>query len=201
MHPYEFLQRYGPTALVAEVTDAPGEAFAAELAKGGFDLLLPCAEPSKLETMAARFRDHEGVAVELYKDDIDAPRFAENLFPRSADQDIGLLVCGIEAGHPRMAGSLLSSLTRVFMPRLRARRHSGVIVLDTTGKARRLGESLASELKPEGIDVLTLCVDGQQPHLAGTLEPRALAKQAIEQMDQGPVITFAPQTWTGGQTP
>ena len=71
----------------------------------------------------------------------------------------------------------------------------------STGKARRLGESLASELKPEGIDVLTLCVDGQQPHLAGTLEPRALAKQAIEQMDQGPVITFAPQTWTGGQTP
>ena len=38
MHGYEFLQRYGPTALVVEVTDTLGEAFASELGKGGFDL-------------------------------------------------------------------------------------------------------------------------------------------------------------------
>ena len=195
MHPYEFLQRYGPTALVTEVTDAPGEAFAAELAKGGFDLLLPCSNPAQLEPLAARLRDHEGVAVQLYEADVDAQRFAETLYPDCADIDIGLLVCGIEAGHPHLAGSLLSSLTRVFMPRLRARPHSGVIVLDMTGKARRLGESLAHELKPEGVDVLVLCADTGAVEPARTNSPRELAMLAIEQMDQVPVVTFDPGSW------
>jgi hypothetical protein len=195
MHAYDFLQRYGPTALVTEVTDEPGEAFAAELAKGGFDLLLPCSNPALLEPLAARLRDHEGVNVQLYQGDVDSPRFAETLYSRCADADIGLLVCGIESGHPRMAGSLLSSLTRVFMPRLRARLHSGVIVLDITGKAQRFGETLAHELKPAGIDVLTLYPDNERPDLSGAIPPRELAKLALEGMDRGPVISFAPQGW------
>lgn len=195
MHAYDFLQRYGPTALVTEVTDEPGEAFAAELAKGGFDLLLPCSNPAQLEPLAARLRDHEGVNVRLYQGDIDAPRFAETLYEQCVDIDIGLLLCGIESGHPRMAGSLLSSLTRVFMPRLRKRLHSGVIVLDITGKARRFGETLAHELKPGDIDVLTLFPDSAQPSLAGELTARELARLALEGMDRGPVLSFAPQDW------
>lgn len=195
MHAFDFLQRYGPTALVTEVTDTPGEAFAAELAKGGFDLLLPCSNPGQLEPLAARLRDHEGVAVQLYEADIDEQRFAENLYPHCADIDIGLLVCGIEAGHPHMAGSLLSSLTRVFMPRLRARPHSGVIVLDMTGKARRLGESLAHELKPEGVDVLLLCADPATAEPARSSSPRELAELAVDQMDQVPVLSFDPGSW------
>jgi NAD(P)-dependent dehydrogenase (short-subunit alcohol dehydrogenase family) len=195
MHGYELLQRYGPTALVTEVTDDPGEAFAAELAKGGFDLLLPSPNPAQLEPLAARLRDHEGVNVRLYEGDIHSPRFAESLYADSEGTDIGLLVCDIEPGHPQMAGSLLSSLTRVFMPRLRARQHSGVIVLDITGKARRFGETLAHELKPEGIDVLTIYPDDKEPSLRGDLSPAALAKRAIEGMDDGPVISFTPQDW------
>jgi hypothetical protein len=195
MHAYQFLQRYGPAALVTEVTDAPGEAFASELAKGGFDLLLPCGKPGKLEALAARLRDHEGVGVQLYEGDIDSPRFAETLYPACEAVDIGLLVCGIEPGHPRMAGSLISSLTRVFMPRLRARRHSGVIVLDMTGNARRFGETLAHELKPAGIDVLTLCAGARQQGATATATPRDLARLAVASMDAGPLLRFDPDSW------
>jgi short-subunit dehydrogenase len=195
MHPYEFLQRYGPAAMVMEVTAEPGEAFASELAKGGFDLLLPCADPARLQPLAARLEDHEGVEVELYKGDIDDRHFAETLYPDCAHLDIGLLVCGIESGHPRMAGSLISSLTRVFIPRLRQRRHSGLIMIDMTGRARRLGESLARELGPEGIDVLTLCADSGLEASEDQSSPRDLAKQALASMDHESLIAFDPRDW------
>ncbi len=186
MHPYEFLQRYGPAALVMEVTGDIGAALAAELAKGGFDLVLPSHDPDALESLAARLRDHEGVEVDLFSGDIDAPHFPEQLYPACEHRDIGLLVCGIEAGHPRMAGSLLSSLTRVFMPRLRQRQHAGVIVVDMAGSTRRLGETLAHELKPEGIDVMTLQAE------AGNGSARALAKVALEHMGHDQYVAFDP---------
>lgn len=186
MHPYEFLQRYGPTALVLEVTADAGEAFAAELAKNGFDLVLPCSDARTLAPLKARFEDHEGIKVDLLEGDLDNRHFAENLYPHCEPHDIGLIVCGIEAGHPRQAGSLISSLTRVFMPRLRTRQHSGVLVVDLTGKAQRLGETLAHELRPEDIDVLTVCVDQG----LGDMAPRAFARQALDHMDQGPILTL-----------
>ena len=158
-------------------------------------MLLPCAHPAQLEPLAARLRDHEGVEVRLYGGDIDSPHFAEALYPTCETVDIGLLVCGIEPGHPRMAGSLISSLTRVFMPRLRARRNSGVIVLDMTGNARRFGETLAYELKPAGIDVLTLCADSRQPDAVATAAPRDLARLAVERMDAGPLLLFDADGW------
>ena len=195
MHPFEFLQRYGPAALVMEASAEPGEAFASELAKGGFDLLLPCAEPTRLQALEARLEDHEGVEVELYEGDIEDRRFAETLYPACADLDIGLLVCGIELGHPRMAGSLLSSLTRVFMPRLRTRQHSGLIMIDMTGRARRLGESLAHELRPEGIDVLTLCADSSKQGLKGEYSPRDLVKETLARMGHESLLSLDPQSW------
>jgi short-subunit dehydrogenase len=190
MHAFEFLQRYGPTAIVTEVTDTPGEEFAAELAKGGFDLLLPCADPDELAPLKARLEDHEGVEVDLYPANIEDLRFPETLFADTEQYDIGLLVCGIEPGHPRMAGSLISSLTRTFIPRLRARRHSGVIIVDVTGKAQRLGDTLAHELRPEGIDVLTLsaaAAPGTAP------ETQDLAKLALDHMEHGEVLSFSAQ--------
>lgn len=195
MHPYEFLQRYGPAAMIMEVTAEPGEAFASELAKGGFDLLLPCADPSRLQPLEARLEDHEGVQVELYRGDIDDRHFAETLYPKCEHMDIGLLVCGIEAGHPRAAGSLISSLTRMFLPRLRARQHSGLIVIDMTGRARRLGESLSKELRPEGIDVLTLCADSSEPGANRDASPRDLARAALARMDQDSLLSFDPGSW------
>ena len=81
MHGYDFLQRYGPTALVVEVTDTLGEAFASELAKGGFDLLLPCARPPELEPLAARLRDHEGVGVTLLEGAMCSKPLISNVFP------------------------------------------------------------------------------------------------------------------------
>ena len=92
-----------------------------------------------------------------------------------------------------MAGSLISSLTRVFMPRLRRRNHSGVVVLDMTGKAQRFGETLAHELKPEGIDVLTLCAASGQPPLPGPEALRGLARATVEHMSAASVLRFDAQ--------
>jgi short-subunit dehydrogenase len=70
MHAYDFLQRYGPAALVTGASSGIGEAFAVLLARGGFDLVLNGRRKDRLDKLAARLRDHEGVNVTLCCEDL-----------------------------------------------------------------------------------------------------------------------------------
>jgi short-subunit dehydrogenase len=106
-------------------------------------------------------------------------------------------------------------LTHGFIPRLRARGKGGIILTSSVegllgcpyssaysaskGFVKNLGEGLWAELKPDGIDVLTLCpgaTDTEAPASQGIdpktlqhmMSPDDVARLTLEQIQQGPVF-------------
>ena len=93
---WQFLQDYGPAALILDALDAGTETVAAELAKGGFDLVLVAHNTHPLESLAARLRDHEGVSVTLCRWEPGNSNSATVLAAQCADHNIGA-VCAVHA--------------------------------------------------------------------------------------------------------
>ncbi len=143
MHAHDFLQRYGPAAVVTGASSGIGEAFAALLAKGGFDLVLVARRLDRLETLAARLRDHEGVEVRVCEADLATAGGIDKVCAAADDMDIGLLVSnagfGMKGAHAdndpaRMQEMIALNctapalLTRAFIPQLSARGRGGIII-------------------------------------------------------------------------
>ena len=89
---WQFLQDYGPTALIAGALDDATPRLAAELAKGGFDLVLVADNTKELEPLAARLRDHEGVAVTLLHCQPDIPAELSRIADACAELDVGSII-------------------------------------------------------------------------------------------------------------
>lgn len=143
MHAHEFLQRYGPTALVTGASSGIGEAFAILLAQGGFDLVLVARRGHRLESLAARLRDHEGVNVSVCEADLSTPTAIDAIVRSCEGQDIGLLVSnagfGMKGAHytndPAAMQNMVQVnciapmlLTRQFIPGLLQRGRGGIII-------------------------------------------------------------------------
>jgi short-subunit dehydrogenase len=143
MHAYDFLQRYGPAALVTGASSGIGEAFAVLLARGGFDLVLNGRRKDRLDKLAARLRDHEGVNVTLCCEDLSTADGPQRLAAACIDLDIGLLVSnagfGLKGAHQdndpaRLQDMLMLNchapmqLTRLFIPALLDRGQGGIII-------------------------------------------------------------------------
>lgn len=143
MHAYEFLQRYGPAALVTGASSGIGEAFAVLLARGGFDLVVNGRRKDRLEKLAARLRDHEGVEVKICTEDLGTTEGPRNLAATCKDMDIGLLVSNAGFGlkgahqdnHPQQLQDMLllnchapMQLSRLFIPGLLERGRGGIII-------------------------------------------------------------------------
>lgn len=106
-------------------------------------------------------------------------------------------------------------LTHGFIPRLRARGNGGIILTSSVegligcpysaaysaskGFVKNLGEALWAELKPEGIDVLTLCpgaTDTEAPASQGIdpktlqhlMSPDEVARLTLDNIQQGPIF-------------
>lgn len=96
---FEFLQTFGPTALVLDAASSHSQAFAVQLARGGFDLLLLAKSTAPLQQLAARLRDHEGVNVTLLEyrtGGVDN----EMILGKCRERSVGLLVnCSAEQAH------------------------------------------------------------------------------------------------------
>jgi short-subunit dehydrogenase len=143
MHAYEFLQRYGPAAVVTGASSGIGEAFAALLAKGGFDLVLTARRLDRLESLAARLRDHEGVEVRVCEADLATAAGVDKVNAASAELDVGLLVSnagfGMKGAHadndPIRLQEMIALnctantlLTQAFIPGLTERGRGGIII-------------------------------------------------------------------------
>jgi short-subunit dehydrogenase len=88
-----FRARYGRWALVVGGSDGLGAAFAAELAGRGLDLMLVARREDVLDEVARRLHDTHGVEVRTLALDAAQPGAADEFARRTADLDLGLVVC------------------------------------------------------------------------------------------------------------
>jgi len=198
-----FKERYGPVAVVTGASSGTGKAFADELAARGLDLVLVARRLDRLEGIARDLSAAHGSQVVNIQADLARVDAAEKIAAETATLDVGLVVSNagfsMKGDHadndPHAMTDMLMvnchaplQLTRVFIPRLRARGRGGIILTSSVeglmgcpysgaysaSKAlvRALGEALWAELREDGVDVLTLC--------PGATESEGLARSGYD---------------------
>lgn len=199
----DFIDRYGPVALVTGASSGIGKAFAELLAAKGFDLVLIARRIDRLQSLAQQVTAQHGVKASAVQIDLAAPQAAQHMLDATRALDVGLIVSnagfGMKGEHAANDPLAMTEMLMVncnvpmqlahgFIPRLRKRGKGGIILTSSieglmgcpystaysASKAlvNALGEGLWAELKPEGIDVLTLC--------PGATESEAAAKQGVD---------------------
>lgn len=100
--------RYGRWAVIAGGSEGVGAAFADELGRAGFDLVLIARKPGPLEETAAKTRTH-GVEVRTLTLDLLADDAVEAIREATADLEVGLFIFNAGAnsyGHEFVTGDL-----------------------------------------------------------------------------------------------
>ncbi|MEH6581406.1 MAG: SDR family NAD(P)-dependent oxidoreductase [Halioglobus sp.] len=139
----EFLQQYGPWALVTGASSGIGEAFARALAAEGLNLIICGRRSEKLETLAAQLQQSHSIEIKPLTLDISGTEFMPRLIEAIGDLDLGLIVSnagfGLKGAHVDQAPEALDSMlavnarapmliTQSLAPQL-IRRGSGGIIL------------------------------------------------------------------------
>jgi short-subunit dehydrogenase len=100
------LGKYGPYALVTGASEGIGRAFAEELAKLGFEVILVARRTELLDELAKRLEEKYGVMCPVITADLTNPEDFEDVFLKIKNLDIGLFVCNAGFGT---AGDFLNS--------------------------------------------------------------------------------------------
>ena len=95
----DFVDRYGPWALVAGASEGIGAAFARRIAAAGLNLILVARRPRPLEDLAHELRAAHGVEVRWATVDLTSPDLRTELVPVAVGANIGLLVYNAGAVH------------------------------------------------------------------------------------------------------
>jgi short-subunit dehydrogenase len=142
MNRQEFIDRYGPVALVTGASSGIGKSFAELLAAMGLDLFIVARRSRRLDELAARLQSAHAVTVTVLQTDLAQVAAAQAIVDAAAHLDIGLLICNagfglkgpFDNGDPQALADMLMVncnapmiLARGFIPRLRARRKGGII--------------------------------------------------------------------------
>src|SRR3954451_6516183 len=88
----EFVEKYGPWALVAGASEGVGAVFARALAERGLNVVLVARRAEVLDEVAAGIRATSGVETRTLALDLAAPDAAASVTAALADLEIGLLV-------------------------------------------------------------------------------------------------------------
>jgi short-subunit dehydrogenase len=138
----EYLERYGPVALVTGASSGIGLAFAEELAERGFDLVLAARRMDRMEALAARLKETHGTASTIVECDLSDPAAPAELLKATQGVDIGLLVSNagfnlkgaFETKDANRMAKMLTvnchapmQLAHGFIPRLKARGRGGIV--------------------------------------------------------------------------
>ncbi len=102
----EFVQRYGPWAVVTGASDGIGRAFAEALAGHGLNLVLSARRASELDALSARLSAAHGVQCRVLPLDFASPDASTHLSEATSDLDVGLLVASAGYGT---SGALLDA--------------------------------------------------------------------------------------------
>ena len=106
----EFLNKYGPWAVVTGASEGIGAAFATELASKGLNLVLVARREDRLEAMSRELTSKFQVEVRIQPTDLASKSSALGLFINTEDLDVGLLVAAAGFGT---SGPMLLTNDRV----------------------------------------------------------------------------------------
>ena len=142
MNKNDFIDLYGPVALVTGASSGIGKSFAESLAAKGLDLVVVARRSQRLEELAARLRKAHGVRVTVHQSNLAEVTAVQAIVDATSSLDIGLLISNagsglkgpFDDGNPKTLADMLMvncyspmMLARGFVPRLRARRKGGII--------------------------------------------------------------------------
>lgn len=89
---------YGPVALVTGASDGIGEAFARDLARRGYGLVLVARRRERLETLADELNSAHGVIATVIAADLGRADEVSRVIGATRDHDIGLLIAAAGFG-------------------------------------------------------------------------------------------------------
>ena len=184
----DFLERYGPVALITGASSGIGKAFAELLAERKLDLVLVARRVERLQELAEQLSRNHSVRAHVSQIDLAEPAAARKVLDATRSLDVGLVVSnagfGMKGEHAANEPQAMTDMLMVncnvplllahgFIPRLRQRGKGGLVFTSsvegligcpysaayaaTKALVKSLGEGLWAELRPDGIDVLTLC--------------------------------------------
>lgn len=138
----EYVERYGPVALVTGASSGIGLAFAEELAERGFNLVLAARRVERMQELAATLKERHGTQTTIVASDLSDPAAPAELVRATEGIDIGLVVSNAgfnlkgsfeSKDASRMAKMLTVNchapmqLAHGFIPRLKARGTGGIV--------------------------------------------------------------------------
>ena len=142
----EFIDRYGPVALVTGASSGIGRSFAELLAGKGLDLVVAARRTQRLDELAGRLMAAHGVKVAVHRSDLSEAGAAAEMVAATSSLDIGLIVSNagfglkgpFDEGDPKTMSDMLmvnchapTMLARGFIPRLRTRGKGGLIFVSS----------------------------------------------------------------------
>src|ERR1700726_1113456 len=92
MHMPDFLDRYGPVALITGASSGIGKAFAELLAERKLDLVLVARRVERLQELAAQLSRNHGVRAHVCQIDLAEPAAARKVLDATHSLDVGLVV-------------------------------------------------------------------------------------------------------------
>lgn len=227
-----FHQKYGPRALVAGASEGLGAAFCEELAKQHFDLVLVARREEPLKELASRLSAEFGIEITTIIGDLADPETLKNILQVMQSLDVGLLVYNAAfsaigefaslpiaqlnqsidvniRGPVTLVHGLVSTMRKrtggiVLMSSIAGNQGAPNVAVYGASKAYNtiLGQSLARELKPRGIDVTVCCAgairtpgyqlanarQGKTGEAPGTLSAKAVARTALNALGRKPFV-------------
>ena len=142
MNETQFVEEFGPVALVTGASYGIGKAFAERLAAMGMDLVLVARRVERLNALAARLEKERAVHVKVCQVDLSRATAAAQIIEATSSLDIGLVISnagfGLKGDHAANEPAAMTDmlmvncntpmlLARGFIPRLRERRKGGII--------------------------------------------------------------------------
>ena len=142
----DFLDRFGPGALITGASSGIGKAFAEALAARGMDLVLVARRVNRLDALAAQLRAAHAVRVTVCQIDLGNADAVHHIMGLTSALDVGLVISnagyGLKGDHaahdPRAMTAMLQVncnapmlLSNGFIPRLRKRGKGGILLVSS----------------------------------------------------------------------